>query len=100
MAIKIETEVLSAQISTLDSTCEQHVKTVSLQFSNNTVSFIELFQAEVQHLQVAMEGIQSTVKKLSHNVTSCKDAVVTLDLQLNTEVANTMSDVGVLTSED
>lgn len=100
MAIKIEAEALSAQISTLSSTSEQHVKTVSLQFTNNKTTFIESFQTEINQLQKAMEGMQSTVKKLSNNASSCKDAVVKLDLQLNTEIANSMSGIGVLTRED
>lgn len=100
MAIKIEEELLSSQILTLSGTCDQQVKTVSLQFSNNNTSFIEIFQAEIQNLQVSMEGMQSTLVKLSSNATSCKEAVVKLDLQLNAEIANIMREVGGATRED
>lgn len=100
MPIKIEAETLSAQISTLSSTSEQHVKTVSLQFSNNKTAFVESFQTEIKQLQAAMEEMQSTVKKLSNNAASCKDAVVKLDLQLKTEIGNTMCEEGVLIRED
>lgn len=100
MAIKVEAEVLSAQISTLNAQFEQQVTPLTLQFSNNKIPFTALLESEMKQLQIGMEGIDSVVKKLATNASDCKEAVIKMDLQLNHEIASAADEIGVISRED
>lgn len=100
MSIKVETETLSTQISILDTTVEQSIEPLTLQFSNNNNRFTPLLESSVQQLHSGMDGVQSVVRKLSTNAKSCKDAVINLDLNLTHEISNVTSEMAVLTDAD
>ena len=91
MAIKVATNQLTAQITTLDSVVSNSdVAAIDISISKTTVNSIQQFSDISSRLHQGLVSVQSVVKKLSTNASGAKDAVVAMDMQINQEVSKAM----------